>query len=311
MAQKTFDTSRWTTGKKHLHGTPSTPDEVRYYYIDCLPSPSTPKKGTILLIHGFPETSFQWRHIITPLSNEGYRVIAPDYRGAGHSSKPRGLEGYTKASIAADMVNLLELLGVCEKEKEKVHVIGQDIGGMIAHSFASRYPQMTASVMLGECPQPGTNAYSEICHDDDLWHFTFHQQGDLPELLIAGKEREYLSHFYNRLSNRNEVWTPDVLDFYEETFSQSGAIRCGLDLYRAFHMDHMQNYKFLRDNGKCNVPACALFGSESALLRVGQKQTEELYQDVTIVTVEGSGHWTASENPVDFVDKVIEYISHH
>lgn len=47
------------------------------------------------------------------------------------------------------------------------------------------------------------------------------------------------------------------------------------------------------------------------LLRVGQKQTEELYQDVTIVTVKGSGHWTASENPVDFVDKVIEYISHH
>jgi pimeloyl-ACP methyl ester carboxylesterase len=110
----------------------------------------------LLLIHGFPETSFQFRHVITPLSERGYRVIAPDYRGAGYSSRTRGLEGYRKSVLAGDMVSVLDALSI-----DKVHVVGHDIGGMIAHSFASRYPHRTHSVMWGECPQPGTKAYGQ------------------------------------------------------------------------------------------------------------------------------------------------------
>lgn len=139
-----------------------SPDEVTYFYIDCPPSSSS-TRGTILLIHGFPETSHQFRHIITPLSQQGYRIIAPDYRGAGYSSKPRGLDGYRKSVIAADLVVLLDKMKV-----EKVHLVGHDIGGMIAHSFASRYPERTISVMWGECPQPGSKAYGGWCNATPL-----------------------------------------------------------------------------------------------------------------------------------------------
>lgn len=125
------------------------------FYIDS-PAQGT-EKGVLLLIHGFPETSYQFRHVITPLSERGYRVIAPDYRGAGYSSRTRGLEGYRKSVLAADLVSLLDSLSI-----NKVHVIGHDIGGMVAHSFASRYPDRTRSVMWGECPQPGTKAYGEF-----------------------------------------------------------------------------------------------------------------------------------------------------
>lgn len=75
--------------------------------------------------------------------------------------------------------------------------------------------------------------------------------------------------------------------------------------------EKIENAKCDFDKGKCNVPACALFGSESALFRAGQEQTQEVYSNVTVATVEGSGHWTSSESPEDFVNKVIEYISHH
>jgi pimeloyl-ACP methyl ester carboxylesterase len=176
---------------------------VTYFFIDCPPPSGTKSKGTILLIHGYPETSYQWRHVITPLSDAGYRVIAPDCRGAGYSSKTRGMEGYSKKSIAADLAKLLEILEI----KEKIHVVGHDIGGMTAHSFASQYPDKTASVMWGECPQPGTKKYGEspgtietktytdssvseeTKNTEAVWHFTFQQQSDLPEALVQGRER--------------------------------------------------------------------------------------------------------------------------
>lgn len=78
--------------------------EVRIHYIDC-PSATKPEKGTLLLIHGYPNTSYQWRHVITPLSNAGYRVIAPDYRGAGDSSHPRS--GYDKVTVANDLYKVV------------------------------------------------------------------------------------------------------------------------------------------------------------------------------------------------------------
>ena len=87
------------------HGNVFIDDEqqVRIHYIDC-PALST-EKGVLLLIHGYPNTSYQWRHVITPFAEAGYRVIAPDYRGAGDSSHPRS--GYDKVTVASDMHKLI------------------------------------------------------------------------------------------------------------------------------------------------------------------------------------------------------------
>lgn len=143
------------TFKVLLSGTPSSPTEVSYAYTDL--SPSSAPKGTLLLIHGYPETSYQFRHVIPKFVDAGYRVIAPDYRGAGHSSKPR--DGYNKVTIAGDLHMLItEQLSI----KEKIHVVGHDIGGMIAHAYAARYPESTKSMAWGECPLPGTDEYEKF-----------------------------------------------------------------------------------------------------------------------------------------------------
>jgi len=94
-----IDDARWQ------HGFAFVDDarEVRIHYIDC-PAPKS-EKGTLLLIHGYPNTSYQWRHVITPLSDAGYRVIAPDYRGAGDSSHPRS--GYDKVTVAEDLYKVV------------------------------------------------------------------------------------------------------------------------------------------------------------------------------------------------------------
>ncbi|KAI9707890.1 MAG: hypothetical protein M1820_004496 [Bogoriella megaspora] len=299
----TIEDSRWRRGNIILDST----NDVRLHYIDCpAPQPSNTTE-TILLIHGFPQTSYQFRHVISALSSAGYRVIAPDYRGAGESSHPKG--GFDKATIATDLHTLLhDHLDA----KGGVHVVGQDIGGMIAHAYAFQYPQDTKSVMWGECPLPGAKPYeSGFRHSPGMWHFTFHQQMDLPEALVYGREKIYLKHFYDRLCVNPAGITPWDIDVYVTQFQQPGAMRCGFELYRAFPQDAERNKGWLKEKGRSKVPAAALDGDGSLLLQVAEEQTREYYENVEVVTVEGSGHWTAEENPDDFVKKVLDFVKKH
>lgn len=122
--------SRWTH-----HRIPVRPDVdpldaggeygIRIHFVSCLPPTNVEQKGVILLIHGFPQTWYQFRHVITPLSDAGYHVIVPDYRGAGDSTKPSQAEAiFTKDVMAADLYVLVTgYLGI----KDKIHVVGHDM----------------------------------------------------------------------------------------------------------------------------------------------------------------------------------------
>ena len=94
-----IDDERWQHGFTFVDDA----NEVRIHYIDC--PPKSQSKGTVLLIHGYPNTSYQWRHVITPISDAGYRVIAPDYRGAGDNNHPRS--GYDKVTVADDLYKVV------------------------------------------------------------------------------------------------------------------------------------------------------------------------------------------------------------
>lgn len=115
-------------------------ESISLAYLDQQPPSGQSTKATVLLIHGFPQTSHQFRHILPLLAQEGYRCIAPDYRGAGRSSK--NVSDFRKTTMAVDMVALLDGLSI----EEPVHVIGHDIGGMVAFALASRYPNRVQSV---------------------------------------------------------------------------------------------------------------------------------------------------------------------
>jgi len=303
-----IDNSRWKTGRIQLSGEPSSSDDVAIHYIDC-PAPSNVKQlGVVVLIHGYPETSYQFRRVITPLSEKGYRVIAPDYRGAGNSSHPRA--GYEKTQMAADIRTLVR---DHLKITQKLHIVGHDIGGMIAYAFASRYPSDTACVVWGECPIPGTTSYDDVVKNSNgVWHFWFHQQADLPEALTVGRERLYITHFYDRLMFNSNAVRPSDVDYYERMFSKTGAMRCGFDVYRAFPKDKEENQAHIKEKGKCSVPVMTLNGSESFLAELAEQQSGELWSSkAEHTTLENCGHWCAEENPDGFVREVIKFMEKH
>lgn len=192
-----------------------------------------------------------------------------------------------------------------------MHVIGHDIGGMVAHAYASRFAAHTASVSWGECPLPGTEAFEAFKSDPGVWHFVFHQQTDLPEALTQGRERIYLKHFYDRLCLNPRAIGARDLEEYTVAFSQPGALRCGFDTYRAFPRDAEENRKWVKEQGKCKVPALSLSGGGSFLQAIAKDMVSEVYEDVEAATVDASGHWCAEENPVDFVRKNLAFIEKH
>jgi len=144
-----------------------------------------------------------------------------------------------------------------------------------------------------------------------MWHFVFQQQLDLPELLTQGKEKIYIKHFFDRLAHNPFGILPRDVDHYAASFAQPGGMRAGFELYRAFPQDAKDNLKMLADRGKCSMPAAALCGEKSILLEVAEEQTKQFYDNVEVVTVDESGHWTAEENPEDFVKKVLRFVSKH
>ena len=276
--------------------------EIRIHYVETSPPTSQPSKGTILLIHGFPETSYQFRHVMKPLSSHGYRVIAPDYRGAGYSSHPDS--GYTKDILASDLHSLMTTLEI----KAPVHVVGHDIGGMIAHAYAAQFPSDTASVIWGECPLPGTSFYEKVKHTGAMWHFNFHAQSDIAETLVKGNERAYTSHFYTRLAQNPAAFSNEDIDFYAAQYSAPGAMRCAFATYRLFEEDAEMNRKWVKEGGKGKVRNLVLNGEASLLGEEQMGMAGEVYQEPKGEKVEGSGHWLAEENPERFVEKVVEFI---
>jgi pimeloyl-ACP methyl ester carboxylesterase len=195
--------------------------------------------------------------------------------------------------------------------KEKIHVVGHDIGGMIAFAYVSRYPKDVRSVIWGECPLPGTSCYENVKGTPDVFHFVFHRVPDLPEFLIAGKEREYLKHFFDKISYNSAAISPADLEHYALAYSQPGAIRAGLEVYRAFEKDAEENRSWVAEHGKVKVPSLLMNGREFMLAQSAASMAEEYHEGAHVLTVEDSAHYIAEENPEGFVKGVLEFADKH
>lgn len=285
------------------HGTAELEPGVRLHYV-------TTGSGnrTMVLLHGYPQTWWEWRHVLAPLVRAGWRVIAPDYRGAGGSSKPPA--GYDKRTMAADIFKLLrEHLGVAGP----VTLVGHDIGMMVAYAFASEYPKAVDKLVLMEAPLPGTATYeatvaSITLNNATMWHFFFHNaQNSLAESLTAGRERLYLQHFYERLAFDQDAITTADLDLYASHYSAAGAMRAGFEVYRAFDRDAEDNKAALKKHGRLKMPVLALGGTSSFYLPIAKVMLAEVAKHVTVVGIPDAGHWVAEENPKACVQELLKF----
>lgn len=257
----------------------------------------------IVLLHGFPQTWWEWRYIMPQLAEAGYRVIAVDYRGAGSSWKPTS--GYDKKTMASDIHFLL-------KEHLKIEIpvilVGHDIGLMVTYAYAQEYRSETSHLVVIDAPLPGTMAFDTIRTDHRVWHFSFHNVRDLPEMLITGKERQYLQSFFNyRIYNTGAITDEDI-DVFTSAYSAPGAMRAGLEVYRAFDQDIIDNKESLSKNGKLSIPVLAVGGTISTSGALMKEMMEEVAENVTAVRIPNTAHWVVEENPEAFLKELLQFL---
>ena len=260
---------------------------------------------TIVLLHGFPQSWLEWRHVMPRLAAAGFRVVAVDYRGAGHSWRPAG--GYDKRTMADDIHRLVrEHLGA-----RRVAVVGHDIGLMVAYAYAQAYRDEVSHLVVVDAPLPGTTAFDQLRSDPRVWHFAF--QGapgarDVAEMLVAGRERQYLQAFFNARSSDPSAIAADAFDTYVDLYSAPGAMRAGFELYRAFDQDAADNREALRRNGKLTIPVLAVGGERSNSGALVEGMMREVADDVAGVRVPRTAHWVPEENPEAFTGLLLRFL---
>jgi pimeloyl-ACP methyl ester carboxylesterase len=270
---------------------------LRLHYVTAGTGPRV-----VVLLHGFPQTWHQWRRVIPTLVAAGFRVVAPDYRGAGHSWRPAG--GYDKRTMAEDIRRLLrEHLQI----EDVIALVGHDIGLMIAYAYAQAHRDELSHLAVLDAPLPGTAVFDRLRSDPRVWHFAFHGARDVAELLVSGRERQYLQAFFNARIFDPSAISDNDLDVYASAYAAPGAMRAGFELYRAFDQDAEHNREARKRNGKLAVPVLAVGGATSTSGPLVEEMMREVAENVTAVRVPQCAHWIPEENPTALTAALLEF----
>lgn len=267
--------------------------EVRLHYV-------TAGDGEpLVLLHGWPQTWFTWRHIIPRLAGR-YRIIAPDLRGLGDSSRPAS--GYDKRTVGGDIWQLVhDVLGY-----ERFFLVGHDWGGPTAYAIAAAHPGAVRRLAILDVAIPGDGS-PNISQGGRRWHHAFHQTPELPEALVQGREDIYLGWFYRNYGHRPDVIPEADVAEYVRCYRQPGAMRAGFAYYRALAQDIADN-QTIAATFKLPMPVLALGGADS--WGRGLEVVESLRRIATDVrggVVKDCGHWIPEEQPQVLAEQLASF----
>jgi pimeloyl-ACP methyl ester carboxylesterase len=254
----------------------------------------------VVLLHGFPQTWYEWRTLI-PLLAQRHRVIAPDLRGLGDSTRPES--GYDKRTVAADIWALLhDVMGI-----ERFAVVGHDWGGPVAYALAAAHREAVSHLAILDVTIPGDGSDS-FASSQGRWHHGFHRTLDLPEALVRGRERIYLTWFLQSFAAHPGAIDATAIDEYVRCYAQPGAMRAGFAYYRATPQDVAHNQAEIA-RGKLAMPVLALGGSESFGRReLVLESLRRVASDVQGGVLQGCGHFLPEEAPEELAERLLAFL---
>jgi pimeloyl-ACP methyl ester carboxylesterase len=268
----------------------ATVDGLKLHYLTAGHGP------TVLLLHGYAETSRMWRPLIPVLASK-FTVIAPDLPGIGESDIPK--QGLDMKNAAVTMHALAKSLGV-----EKARVVGHDIGLMVAYAYAAQFPKETEKLVLMDAFLPGVAGWETVYNNPGLWHFRFN--GPTPEALVAGRERIYFEHYWNDFAaNRNHSIPEVERAAYTALYARPGRMRAGWAYFVSFQQA-ATDFAQLAQN-KLSMPVLAI-GGEKANGEILGQQTKLVATNASVVVIKNTGHWLMEENKQETMDALVNFL---
>lgn len=288
----------------------------------------------VLLCHGFPELAYSWRHQIPVLAEAGYHVLAPDQRGYGGSSRPAAIEAYDMHHLTADLVGVLDDVGV-----DKAAWIGHDWGAMVVWNAPLLHPDRVGAVAALSVPpvprpkRPVTVALRRKFGENFFYILYFQEPGVadaelngdpgrvmrrmMGSLQLAGDEAAALrmvtpgpEGFIDRLAEPDGLpdWiSQDELDHYVREFTRTG-FTGGLNWYR--NMDRNWETTPHLDGDKITVPCLFVGGSADPVLAFTRRDraAEVVSGPYRELMIDGAGHWLQQERPAEVNAALLEFL---
>jgi len=253
----------------------------------------------VVLIHGFPQNCTEWEGVMARLAPH-YRVVAPDLRGMGDSSRPTS--GYDLKTVAQDIADFIKALGL-----QVPRIVGHDLGAPVAFFLAADPSLNVRQLAYMEAPLYGVDVEGLAGLASHLWHLNLFPVPDIPEFLLSGRETEFIGYFMKMAAYDKGAITPELVSGYARAMRLPGALRAMLAYYQAIP-GNAEQVEQVRARGRLTMPVLAL-GGEASLGEIPLRQMREVADDVRGGVVQRCGHWIPEERPDELVQRLQEFFS--
>jgi pimeloyl-ACP methyl ester carboxylesterase len=257
----------------------------------------------VVLLHGFPETWFGWRELIPRLA-AAHRIIAPDLRGLGESSRPPA--GYEKKTIAADIEAVIRTEGL-----SNYHLVGADMGGAVGFPLAMAGGEEVRSFVFIASALPGVGLerlYDYSTLGVEAWYWTLFQHPTYGPLLTVGRERELLTTWaYRGAALRPDAISDEAVEEYLSHYSQPGGWEAALKYYATLDQDADDNRVLLADGRLLRMPTLGIDGEQGGHLSTAT--LAQVASDVRGVLIPDCKHWVAEEQPELLAQILLRFFS--
>ena len=257
----------------------------------------------ILFLHGFPQFWFLWRRQLADLG-EDHAVYAPDMRGYNLSCKPQEPEAYRMRHLLADIHGLVTELGIAPTT-----LVGHDWGGIVSWAFALKYPDLLERLVIIDAPSPFTwnRDLRESPKQRDAVNYMIElsKPSPEPEEMLSANDFSMMDDIMRRIGGREARLSGPDRAVYHQAWAQPGALRGGLNYYRAARMGDQvaaggvpEEYAARITSRTVDVPTLVIWGeNDAALLPSLTRGLSEWVPRLQVEIVPGAGHWVPYERP--------------
>ncbi len=291
------------------HGSSRGPDGVRLHHV------RRGEGGPIVFMHGFPQFWFLWRHQLAELGQD-HRVVAPDLRGYNRSDKPADPDAYRMRHLLGDLSGLVE-----ELDLAPFTLVGHDWGGIVSWAFALKYPELLERLVIIDSPPPFT--WNRDLRESPKQRRAANYMVELsapspgPERLLATDGFTMLEAMLERIGGAGARLDEDERAAYREAWSRPGALRGGLNYYRAARMGEQvasggvpAAYEAKIRAMRVRVPTMVIWGERDPALLIGlTRGLEEWVPDLRLEVLPDAGHWAPYERPQQVNRLIREFIA--
>ena len=272
--------------------------DLRLHYVEAGEGP------LVLMLHGFPQFWYQWRHQIPALVEAGFRVVAPDMRGYNLSDKPPGVRAYRVELLARDVERLIVAWG-----GEAADVVGHDWGAITAWIAAMRHPERVKKLAILNVPHParfpdGLLSPMQLLRSSYAFFF---QIPRLPEEVIRAGEFALLRSVLRGDPVRPSTFSEEDVQRYVEAISRPGALTATINYYRALLRNPGETRALLQ---RIEAPVLVIWGERDRFLSRRLSEPPHLWVPnlVRVKRLPDASHWVAEDRPLEVNTLLLDFL---